>query len=1211
MAYIAPIHRPSSVRHALRSRLLSDTEESLVLAKANRLEVWRLSDGVLSLALSKTINGTISMLQRLRPKDSTTDLLFVGTDRFQYFTLAWDPEKSQLKTLNPLNDAGERYMRESQSQDRALVDPSGRYLVMHLWEGVLTILGLGNRKNNAMEFPCRDQVRLTELFIKASTFLYTETGQPKIAFLYQERADSGNVRLATYRLTKDDRPMDVSKFDPSRDRELDIEVPDPSASMLIPVRKVEEEIKRHNVRHVESAKAHIGGLVVVGETRLLYIDEMTHATVESALTEASIFVAWAEYNVTHYLLADDYGGLHLLTLNTEGVVVKGMDVNLIGRTSRASNLVYLGNDLLFVASHYGDSQLFRLDLANEDPRQYLQLIQTLSNIGPILDFTIMDMGNRGDEGQLANEYSSGQARIVTCSGAHKDGTLRSVRSGVGLEDVGILAELEHCRGLFPLRSHQSSGKTDTLAVSFLTETRVFRFDPAGEVEEVEAFAGMALHQQTLLAMNLMDGRILQVTASAATLLDAESGMTIAAWTPPEEKSIVSASANQEWLLLSVDGTELVSFNIRSELGVVGQRDISKQDQIACIHVPPQPQLSGVAVVGFWTSGTISIVHLNTLEPIHGESLRKSEDDAAIPRDLALIHILPPSGTSSSGPMLFVAMQDGDVVTFNISKDDLSFSGRKRVMLGMRQARFHLLPQPDGTYNIFATTEHPSLIYSAEGRTVYSAVTADEATYVCPFDAEAFPGCIAVATESQLRIALIDRERRTHVKPLAMGEMVRRIAYSPREKVFGLGCIRRELSAGEEIVQSSFKLVDEVLFDRVGRTFPLGGPGYTELVECVVRTELRDSYGNPAERFLVGTSFLPDPDYAPATDTRGRILVFGVDRDRNPYLVLDHKLKGACRCLAVIEQDAGEEGDGMNGDDGGGEGGGGGRLIVAGLTKTVVVCRYDETSSTTAELTRLASYRPSSYPAEITVRGRIIAVADLMKSLALVEYVPGTPAKLVERARHPASVWATALGQVEGDSWLEADAQGNLLVLRRNLEGVTAEDKKRMEVTSEINLGEMVNRIREIEVETTKGAMIVPRAFLGTVEGGIYLFGTVAPHAQDLLLRFQAKLADELDKKTHAILRAEATAGKAQARVGDAADQDDIDDDKTVGHVPFRSYRAFRNAEREGDGPFRFLDGEFLERFLDLDDKAQKDICEGLGPSVEDMRNLVEELRRLH
>jgi DNA damage-binding protein 1 len=1008
---------------------------------------------VLTLAHSKLVNGTISMLQKLRPKDSKTDLLFIGTDRFEYFTLTWNPQTSQLDTIDPFKDAGERHMRDSQSQDRCLVDPSGKYLAMHLWEGVLTVMRLGNRKNTAMVLEWMDQIRLSELFIKASTFLYTETGHPKIAFLYQNKADSGDTKLATYRLTSDDRHTVASKFDASRDREIDTNIPDPSASMLIPVRKVEEEVKRHNVRNVESAKAHLGGLLIVGETNLWYMDEVTNSTVDSTLAEATIFVAWAEYNVTHYFLADDYGNLHLLTLNTEGVVVKDMDVNCIGKTSRASNLVYLGDDLLFVGSHYGDSQVFRLDLGNQDPKQYLQLVQTLPNIGPILDFAIMDMGNRGDEGQLGNEYSSGQARIVTCSGVHKDGSLRSVRSGVGLEDVGILADLEHCRGLFPLESW-GSRKTDTLAVSFLTETRVFKFDHQGEVEEVEGFSGMALNHQTLLAMTFPNAQLLQVTAAAATLIDVESGITIGSWAPGGQKSIISASANPDWLLLSVDGTELVSLRISNDLRVVREKDISQQDQIACLHIPPQ--LGGVAVVGFWSSGTVSIIDLETLEPIHGESLRTSKDDASIPRDLALVRVLPPS---VSGPTLFVAMQDGNVITFNIT-EDLELTGRKRVILGMRQARFHLLPQPDdGIYSIFATTEHPSLIYGSEGRIVYSAVTAEEATYICPFDTDAFPNCIVLATDAQLKISQIDRERRTHVKPLPMNEMVRRIAYSPKEKVFGLGCIRRDLVSGEEVVQSSFKLVDEVIFDRVGKTFPLGSPSCTELVECVVRAELPDAYGNPAERFIVGTSFLPDPEYGPDNDVRGRILFFGIDADRNPYLVLDHKLKGACRCLAVL------------GDDG---------TIVAGLTKTVVVCKYVETSSTTGEVTRLASYRPASYPAEITVKGNMIAVADLMKSVALVEYVPGDTPKLVERARHLGSVWATAVGQVEGESWLEADAQGNLLVLRRNLEGVTAEDKRRMEVTSEINLGEMVNRIREVEVETTPGAMIVPRAFLGTV-----------------------------------------------------------------------------------------------------------------------------------
>jgi DNA damage-binding protein 1 len=68
---------------------------------------------------------------------------------------------------------------------------------------------------------------------------------------------------------------------------------------------------------------------------------------------------------------------------------------------------------------------------------------------------------------------------------------------------------------------------------------------------------------------------------------------------------------------------------------------------------------------------------------------------------------------------------------------------------------------------------------------------------------------------------------------------------------------------------------------------------------------------------------------------------------------------------------------------------------------------------------------------------------------------------------------------------------------------------------------------------------------------------------------------------------------------------------TLGGLDFNTYRSFKNAERETAEPFRFVDGELIERFLDVDDKVQEEICRGLGPSVEDVRNLVEELKRLH
>ncbi|KAH8900161.1 hypothetical protein GQ53DRAFT_801649 [Thozetella sp. PMI_491] len=1144
MAYVVPIHRPTTVRHALLAKFLHPEEDNLIVARANRLEIWQLSDeGRLAMIHSKLIYGTISMLQKLRPKDSETDLLFVGTERCQFVTLTWNHELSQFETVQAFDDPGERYMRDSQSQDRCLVDPTGKFMAMHLWEGVLSVLRLPPRKPYNFHLNLLQQVRLQELFLKSSTFLYTESGQPTIAFLYRSSANSQDSRLAIYRLTENNQNADASRFDPKKDRVFEWDLPDRGEALLIPIRSVQEEVKRHNVRNKDTATPHLGGLLVVGETRLFYYDESNARTLESKIPDPSIFVAWAEYDESHYFVADDYGRMHLLTILTEDAEVTGFDMRRIGWTSRANNLVYLGHELLYVGSHYGDSQLFQIDLASETGN-YLIPLQTIPNNGPILDLTVMDMGNR-EKDSRGNEYSSGQARVVTASGAHRDGSMRSMRSGVGLEDIGELGEIAGTRKIFSVKSH-GSAKIDTLIISFLTETRVFKFEPEGDIEELESFVGMSFEHDTVLATNISGGRLLQVTSVCATLLDDESGAVLASW-QPASGSIRLASTDGERLLVSVDGLELVSFNIANGIEVVAQKDLGRTDQLACLHV--SPELEGIGVIGFF-SGTVSLIDLTSLDPLHGESLRKTEDDASIPIDVALVRVMP---SKSSTPTLFIALQDGTVTTFNVAAD-LSLSGKKSVVLGSRQARLHLLPQPEGLFNIFATSDHPSLIYSSEGRLVFSSVTADDATCVCSFDSEAFPDCIVLATESNIRVSRVDSEKQTHVRTLHMGETVRRIAYSPAERVFGVGSIKRELGRGEEILQSSFRLVHETSFEPVGKPFHFRTGSDLELVEAVIRAELPDSYGTPSERFLVGTSIVYDEDSA--ATVQGRILSFSIDSSGNPYLVFEHELRGGCRALAVM--------DGK---------------VVAALSKTVVVSQYEETSTTTGHLTKLASYRPSTFPVDVAIHGDMIAVADLMKSTTLLRfsYVGEDDPKpcLTRVARHNKVAWVTAVSHVDGNLWLQADAKGNLTLLAYDPESVS--ESAILKVFAELNVGEMVNKIIKVEIDASQNAIIVPRAFLATVEGAVYLIGTIA-RDHDLLMRFQERLGEYV---------------------------------KTTGNLNFFEYRACRDVGYEGNGPERFLDGELLEHFLDLGEEAQKEVCEGLGPSVEDMRNKVEELKRLH
>lgn len=218
----------------------------------------------------------------------------------------------------------------------------------------------------------------------------------------------------------------------------------------------------------------------------------------------------------------------------------------------------------------------------------------------------------------------------------------------------------------------------------------------------------------------------------------------------------------------------------------------------------------------------------------------------------------------------------------------------------------------------------------------------------------------------------------------------------------------------------------------------------------------------------------------------------------------------------------------------------------------------------------------------------------MKSVSLVQYTAGDAGAsdvLTEIARHFQTSWTTAVAHIDDATYLEADAEGNLLVLSRDIKSEFAEDRRRLKVVSEMSLGEMVNRIRVIggpaptasaAAGATAGpeAAVTPKAFLATTSGSIYLFALIAPTHLDLLLRLQEQLARRV---------------------------------RTAGDVPFNKHRAFRSQVRQAEEPYRFVDGELVERFLELDETAQDEVVAVLGLAGwdgEGVRGLVEGLRRM-
>lgn len=616
---------------------------------------------------------------------------------------------------------------------------------------------------------------------------------------------------------------------------------------------------------------------MLAETSITYVDDVNGDVLSNPLDAATQFVAWTQIDNQRWLIADDVGKLYLLMLLLENEdEVTGWKLDLIGETSRASVLVYLNDGYMFVGSHQGDSQVLRIQ------KQGIETVQTISNIAPILDFTIMDMGNRDGVGQT-NEYSSGQARIVTGSGAFQDGSLRSVRSGVGLEDQGSLGKMDHATDLFSLQSSSSGNMVDTLVASFVGETRVFQFRADGEVDESADYKSFSLSEATLLAADLPNGRLIQITGSFVRLIDSDNGMVLSEWSPSIEQAITAASASKYSLVLSIGGLKAVSLDITRNLEVKAIRQFAGEGQIACIHVPHI--LPDICIAGFWQSAAVLILRTDTLEIL--QKVIVSDDAVSVPRSILLAPVL-----SGQPPTLFIAMANGEVITFALDVATSTLSSKKVMVLGTQQASFKALPRADGLANVFATCDHPSLIYGSDGRIVYSAVTAENASCVCSFDSEAYPDAIAIATQDDIRIAVVDTERTTHVQTLHVGETVRRIAYSTKLKAFGIGTIHRSLCRSREVVKSHFKLADEVLFKELD-TYALDEE---ELIESVIRADIREDSGELVERFVVGTAYLDDDQ---DESIRGRIIIFAVTSERRLKVITELPVKGACRALGVI------------------------------------------------------------------------------------------------------------------------------------------------------------------------------------------------------------------------------------------------------------------------------------------------------------------------
>ena len=225
----------------------------------------------------------------------------------------------------------------------------------------------------------------------------------------------------------------------------------------------------------------------------------------------------------------------------------------VGEISIPECITYLDNGVLFIGSRHGDSQLVKLNTNVNENGTYVVPMETFTNLGPIMDICVVDLERQG------------QGQMITCSGSFKEGSLRIIRNGIGIQEHACI-DLPGIKGMWALQvGIEDSTFENTLVLAFVGHTRILTLT-GEEVEETE-IQGFLSDQQTFYCGNVDYGQvtlltilnsfkyivclflqIIQVTPCTARLVLAANRSLICEWKPPGDKRISVVTCNSAQLI---------------------------------------------------------------------------------------------------------------------------------------------------------------------------------------------------------------------------------------------------------------------------------------------------------------------------------------------------------------------------------------------------------------------------------------------------------------------------------------------------------------------------------------------------------------------------------------------------------------------------------------------------------------------------------------
>lgn len=993
----------------------------------------------------------------------------------------------------------------------AVIDPKARLIGMRLYEGLFKIIPLDK---DAMELKATS-LRMEEMHVIDAEFLHGCT-IPTLIVIHQ---DVNGRHIKTHEINIRDREFCKLAW-----KQDNVET---EASMLIPV------------------LTPLGGAIVIGQESIVYHDGMNYVAVAPPIIKQSVINCYARVDTKgmRYLLGNMSGNLFMMFLDVEekptGPFVKDIKVEPLGEISIPECITYLDNGVLFIGSRHGDSQLVKLNTVADESGSYVTPMETFTNLGPILDMCVVDLERQG------------QGQMITCSGSFKDGSLRIIRNGIGIQEQACI-DLMGIKGMWALKVGIDESRYDnTLVLAFVGHTRILTL--AGEEVEETEIPGFLSDQQTFYCANVHYDQLIQITPISARLISCASKQKVSDWKPPGDKRISLVACNPTQMVCA-SASEVFYIDILD--GRLEQKSsVTLEYEVACLDISPLEENGSHAdlvAVGLWTDISVRILKLPNLEEIYKEKL----GGEIIPRSILM-------SCFEGINYLLCALGDGAMYYFTLNKDDGVLSDQKKVTLGTQPIILRTF-RSLSTTNVFACSDRPTVIYSSNHKLVFSNVNLKEVNHMCSLNTETYPDSLALATKTSVILGTIDEIQKLHIRTVPLGESPMRIAYQEATQTFAVITVRMDIQDSTGLVPSrpsaSTQAQSVSLANNMGGALPKPGASSTaaefgqeiemynlliidqntfevlhahqfmqsEYALSLVSAKLGD---DPNTYYLVGTAFVNPEEAEPRV---GRIIIYQwADNKLKP--VAEKEVKGACYSLVEF-----------NGK------------VLASINTTVRL--YEWTNE--KDLRLECSHFNNVFALYIKTKGDFILVGDLMRSMTLLQYKQ-MEGSFEEIARDYEPNWMTATEIIDDDNFLGAENSSNLFICQKDSAATTDEERQQMPEVAQFHLGDMVNVFRHGSlVMQNIGERTTPTTgciLYGTVSGAIGLVTQLTPEFYEFLHNLEERLS-------HTI--------------------------KSVGKIEHSFWRSFYTDMKTEpcDG---FIDGDLVESFLDLGREKMNEVAAGL------------------